>query len=617
MDYITIIQGDDTNFLGDQFLVVNFETEIDLSGFTANFILGDVTMTYGDLSGKTFEIVLSNEITSNLKIGKQYGELKLIDTNNRIRTITSIIPFIVKKGVNEDISFVNSSLSVSMNVNDTTINIFVETSGISRTEASRVLQACNDAKQATQNYSNTAQNTLIQMNSDIAEFYKNTSDISLLVDKAEESAKQAIEKSQEVNDVLSSSAKNDFSNLSAVALDKINQSKALKTGLISTDNDIYTALLSEFQNSTLSGADVIAENYTLSSNLTLSNGITEGLTNTTDFVSVPINISGYEQIPFKIHLEAIIKSLGNSYLCYSKQMAIGIQIQYNGALSVYIYANDGNTKMLQTAGIALQENDRYVVDVGYDEINGLYGQVSCQDKVEKATENIGSAWLRNTVEELYIGKNSWSGSCSVEVDLAHSYIELNGKKTRLLAQIPYKLSTTGAKIADVESRELVQELFENKGVASYFTIDTENQNFTLPMGDIYGMFEKKSNVDLSNSKPCDNFIAEILENFAPDTAQILKISTTPTSASSAYTTPCAGWYVCSADSSTKRYLYINGVQTGYCLSSSAQSISVFLGKSTSIYWSGSFSSVSSQTFIPAKGAKYVKSASDDLDDILG
>ena len=59
------------------------------------------------------------------------------------------------------------------------------------------------------------------------------------------------------------------------------------------------------------------------------------------------------------------------------------------------------------------------------------------------------------------------------------------------------------------------------------------------------------------------------------------------------------------------------MQTGYCLSSSAQSISVFLGKGTSIYWSGSFSSVSSQTFIPAKGAKYVKSVSDDLDDILG
>ena len=56
MDYITIIKGDDTNFLGDQFVVVNFNTTIDLSGFTATFSLGDVTLTYGNLSGKTFEI---------------------------------------------------------------------------------------------------------------------------------------------------------------------------------------------------------------------------------------------------------------------------------------------------------------------------------------------------------------------------------------------------------------------------------------------------------------------------------------------------------------------------------------------------------------------------------
>ena len=42
----------------------------------------------GNLSSKQFEIILSSEITSNLKLGKQYGELKLIDTNNKIRTIT-------------------------------------------------------------------------------------------------------------------------------------------------------------------------------------------------------------------------------------------------------------------------------------------------------------------------------------------------------------------------------------------------------------------------------------------------------------------------------------------------------------------------------------------------
>lgn len=177
MDYITIIQGDDTNFLGDQFLVINFNTDIDLSGFTATFSLGDVTLTYGDLSGKNFEVILSDEITSNLKLGKQYGELKLIDTEQRIRTITSVIPFLVRKGVNEDIIVAKNSLNISMNINDTIIEVNIETAGISRTEANRIMSYCNNAQQNAQNYSNDARNTL-------NELYSNTNVLNQAVDNA-------------------------------------------------------------------------------------------------------------------------------------------------------------------------------------------------------------------------------------------------------------------------------------------------------------------------------------------------------------------------------------------------------------------------------------------------
>ncbi|MBQ8636329.1 hypothetical protein IJX73_00910 [bacterium] len=164
MDYITIIQGDDTNFLDDQFLLITFNTDIDLSGFTAIFSLENVTLTYGNLSSKTFNIVLSNDITSNLTIGKKYGEIKLIDTSNRIKTITSVIPFLIKKGVNEDIRISNSSLNVSMNVNNTAIDILIETPGISKTEAQKILASCNEAVQLTQSNVNTSINVLNQLN---------------------------------------------------------------------------------------------------------------------------------------------------------------------------------------------------------------------------------------------------------------------------------------------------------------------------------------------------------------------------------------------------------------------------------------------------------------------
>lgn len=200
MDYITIIQGDDTNFLGDQFLVINFNTDIDLSGFTATFSLGDVTLTYGDLSGKNFEVILSDEITSNLKLGKQYGELKLIDTEQRIRTVTSVIPFLVKKGVNEEIKFVNNSLEVSMNINDTVLDVIIETPGIARAEATRIMSYCNDAKVSAQSYANEAHNTHIKLNQDVDIFYENISNLNEIVDNAYKTCENNISSINETRD---------------------------------------------------------------------------------------------------------------------------------------------------------------------------------------------------------------------------------------------------------------------------------------------------------------------------------------------------------------------------------------------------------------------------------
>ena len=68
---------------------------------------------------------------------------------------------------------------------------------------------------------------------------------------------------------------------------------------------------------------------------------------------------------------------------------------------------------------------------------------------------------------------------------------------QLCLKIPYTLSNTGSKIVDVYARNRVQDLYEQTGEALYYTIDEENQNFTLPMGEIYGMIERKNN-ELNN-----------------------------------------------------------------------------------------------------------------------
>lgn len=632
MDYITIIQGDDTNFLGDQFVVVNFNTSIDLSGFTATFTLGDVTLTYGNLSGKTFEIILSSEITSNLKIGKQYGELKLIDNNDRIRTVSSIIPFIVKKGVDETITFVNSSLTVSMNINDTVIDIYVETSGISRSEANRILDACNEAKQAAQNYSNTAQNTFIELNETITNFNNNVVDTTELIDEAKEQADIAIEQAEHVTEVLEASAKKDFSNLDAEALDKMNQSKALTTGNISSDADIYNQILGYKQNNAGSGIDIISQNYTLQgTNLTVENGITNGLGGVDCGVEV-VGTLPTTQEEFNIHIECIIRedySSGASYIFSTKESGLTIQLEAFGSAMFYLYGSDGNTQMLQIPRLTLQTGDRLIVDAGFNLTDGIYMKTSCNgaSQSRNSTTIVGSSiWLRETITTFLLGRNSWSYSCHVEIDLSTSYVETSGGKIRPLFQIPYILSKTGSKIVNADYRDRVQELYEKEGSANYFTIDETNENFSLPVGEIYGLINKNPLSDITNVS--QSFKDMVLDWISPNHAAKINLTSIPLSANP-YTTPSAGWYVFSAQSAeiVNIYLYINGIKSdivmpGYVSSSQSHEVIVFLAKGDSIYWSKTMNGVGVNTFIPAKGSSIsassgTSSGGDDLEDILG
>ena len=79
-------------------------------------------------------------------------------------------------------------------------------------------------------------------------------------------------------------------------------------------------------------------------------------------------------------------------------------------------------------------------------------------------------------------------------------------------KIPYTESKTGSKIVDVAYRDRVIDLYEQEGQARYFTIDEENQNFTLPMSEIYGMMGQRSlifstvtetnRVDIYSDKTC-------------------------------------------------------------------------------------------------------------------
>lgn len=100
----------------------------------------------------------------------------------------------------------------------------------------------------------------------------------------------------------------------------------------------------------------------------------------------------------------------------------------------------------------------------------------------------------------------------VEVDLNNIKVWQYGSLYQPCLKIPYTESKTGSKIVDVAYRDRVQDVYEQYGQAKYFTLDEENKNFTLPIGEIYGMIGQRSlvsstvtdtsRVDIFSDKTC-------------------------------------------------------------------------------------------------------------------
>ena len=77
---------------------------------------------------------------------------------------------------------------------------------------------------------------------------------------------------------------------------------------------------------------------------------------------------------------------------------------------------------------------------------------------------------------------------SGSMDLSKTKVIVNNKTVWELApwiNIPYTLSSTNSKIVDSYYRPQVQALYEQEGKALYYTLS--DTDFTLPMGEIYGM----------------------------------------------------------------------------------------------------------------------------------
>lgn len=88
---ITIVQGDDTNALGNS-IVFTLETDLDLIGYSAIFQVEDLQYKWDDITSKELFLIFNREETATLEEGTYMGALKIFDDSNLAVTVIRNIP---------------------------------------------------------------------------------------------------------------------------------------------------------------------------------------------------------------------------------------------------------------------------------------------------------------------------------------------------------------------------------------------------------------------------------------------------------------------------------------------------------------------------------------------
>ena len=193
------------------------------------------------------------------------------------------------------------------------------------------------------------------------------------------------------------------------------------------------------------------------------------------------------------------------------------QAEMNGRFTMYNYVNNGlggtQNVFMNTDPLSYQTGDIVTVEGGFDETKGFYIKATANGQtVEANDDRYNNYWYNVPESNIIIGvisKWAWSnGHFKGKVDLSEFRVYFDDE----LIYVPclyiscYK-SKLGVKIVSSENAERVSVLYEYKGYSPYFTINTTNQIFTLPLGELYGMLDKKANAELIQPKPLGQMIS--------------------------------------------------------------------------------------------------------------
>lgn len=227
---------------------------------------------------------------------------------------------------------------------------------------------------------------------------------------------------------------------------------------------------------------------------------------TDDGVASGFNGSNYPNLVYNVNslpsswgctCKGITSSLpqtNSQELLYIKDTIDGnilLRVTIDGNTSRFVFSCRNSTNLYTNTFHDILPNTQYTVSI---KVNGNNLTITLNDEIVVDMDNFN---VSSDIQFISFGQSTngvryWQGS----IDLNSIKVYINGDLVyQLCLKIPYTLSKTGSKIVDAAYRDRVQDMYEQYGYAPYYTIDEENENFTLPMGEIYGIIEQKKSND--------------------------------------------------------------------------------------------------------------------------
>ena len=178
----------------------------------------------------------------------------------------------------------------------------------------------------------------------------------------------------------------------------------------------------------------------------------------------------------------------------------------NNSLSIRadykLYANfNTGVNLRLISNVIMEKNTKYTAVIGWDLRNyyleildhtcKLIDTIKLENNAPLAISDSKRKYRIGKIFDFADGRYKFQGS----IDLNAFKIYVDGSLVyQPCLKIPYTEAFEHSKIVDVAYRNRVQDLYEQTGEALFYTLDEQNQNFTVPSGDIYGMITKNREI---------------------------------------------------------------------------------------------------------------------------